>query len=243
MRALVDPLPAGARATTCASSPTTAASSCAATLGEIERRWEPHGFVRVHRQLRRRTCAARSRCRPQLNGDRDARGAPRSAGPVGATGGADSPAGCGCERRRPRAARAARRARRATAHGDVYLRRLRPRAADALAAGAGGVRRRHRRAAAGRSTCSPGCTTSTLLGRAAPDLARRRAAVPALPAIGWLYAAPSGRARRRVPRPGERAMTSSSLCGGRRDRRRSGSAPGASASPARRRTCSSPRAR
>ena len=54
-------------ATTCAWSPPTAASSCAARSGEIERRWEPHGFHRVHRRFLVNLRRA-AEVRPQLNG-------------------------------------------------------------------------------------------------------------------------------------------------------------------------------
>ena len=98
------------------------------SLGIWRSRWSAHGFVRVHRRyvvnLRRAV-----EVRPQLNGTAALSWptAPSCRSPA-----ATCPiccAGCACERPRPWSRTPGDELADATAHGGVYLRRLRARAA------------------------------------------------------------------------------------------------------------------
>ena len=171
------------------------------TLADIERRWAPHGFLRVHRRylvnLRRAT-----EIRPQLNGTaradpgRRRRGADRAA-PGGRVAPAAALVSAAARRARPRRGDRARRALPAPAAA---------RAAAALAARARRVRRPGRRAAADPLP-APGAARRAAARHPAADLARRRAAVPAVRRDRPALAAPRRRARRVVPRAGRRRVT------------------------------------
>ena len=186
-----------------------------AALSDIEQRWGAHGFVRVHRSYvanLRRAVEIRPEAR-RRGDDRDGRRqrgagrAPPGRGPAPEAADVSPAPSSRAAAAAPRGALAARGAGRGDRPRPRLPARPAARAADALAAGAGRVRR-DLRGAADRALPAAGVRAR------APARACRSAlwivVVPMLPvfvAIGWLYARRADAARRVLPRAG-RALIS-----------------------------------
>ena len=164
-----------------------AATCCAPALTDLSARWSAHGFVRVHRQLRRQPApCGRDPAQAERHRRSRVRGRQRGTGRPPQPARPAAPAAPVSRARRGRA-RPRDELADATAHGGIYLRRLRARPARALAAGARRLRRPARVAAAACSCSSAG---SQHIDAARHPPRRLLVAVPPFPlfvVIGWIY--------------------------------------------------------